>query len=263
MKKLFLFLPLILLLFTGCSDNSTNPAEGTGRLKMYIADSPASFDEVNIEVTKVEVHSSDNSVGNNGWITINNETNYYNLLQLRNGANAVLGDSVLIAGHYTQIRLILSQNCNVVVNGITYPLQLSSQIQSGLKLNHEFNIEANTTFELQLDFDATRSILLTGSGQYFLNPVVRITVVNNTGTISGVALPSDAQPLIFTIEGADTIRTTTDSDNSFKLVGLTEGNHNVYFQPNSVNYRDTVVSNISVTAGLDTKIDTIYIPTNP
>ncbi len=263
MKKLFLILPVLLLIFTGCSDNSTNPTKSNGRIKMYIADSPASFDEVNIEVTKVEVHSTDNNEGDNGWVTINNKTSTYDLLQLRNGANAVLGDSELSAGHYTQIRLMLSQNCNVVVNGVTYPLILSSQIQSGLKLNHEFDIEANTTFELLLDFDASSSILLTGSGQYFLNPVVRVAAIQSTGSISGFALPSEASPIIYTIEGSDTVRTTTESDNSFKLVGLTEGNYNINFQPTNINYKDTVVSNINVTAGQNTKIDTIRIPSNP
>ncbi len=73
---------------------------------MYLIDSPSTLDSVIICLTKVEVHKS-GSDSTSGWLVINDSTRYFDLLLLTNGASAVLGDTSLTAGHYTQIRLII------------------------------------------------------------------------------------------------------------------------------------------------------------
>ena len=147
MKKIIYLIPLLLFfIYAGCSgDNSTNPPSNNkqGQLKITMVDSPADFDAVNIAVTRVEVYMADSI--NGGWMVINPVPHTYDLLQLTNGANVVLGDTFLIAGHYTQIRLILGEGCNVVVGGVTYPLTIPSGMQTGIKLNHEFDIQPGNT----------------------------------------------------------------------------------------------------------------------
>ncbi len=69
-----------------------------------MVDSPSGYEEVNIVVTRVEVHRS-GSDSSSGWFVINNNTATYDLLLLRNGASVVLGNHSLDAGHYTQIRV--------------------------------------------------------------------------------------------------------------------------------------------------------------
>ena len=106
---------------------------------MTIVDSPADFEHVNIAVARVEVHKA-GSDSTSGWAVVNNNAATYDLLTLRNGASAILGDNSLAAGHYTQIRLILGSGCTVVSNGTSFNMNVGSGMQSGIKLNHEFDI---------------------------------------------------------------------------------------------------------------------------
>jgi hypothetical protein len=169
MKKFVFLLALIFTIITGC-DNSTEPKLGSGSLKIYLVDSPASFDSVIIFVKRVEVHSSDISA----WHIINNTLRSFDLLQLRNGASAVLGDSVLPSGNYTMLRLILGDGSYVIFDGIKYNLTIPSGVQTGIKLNHAFTVEPNTLYELLLDFNVDKSIHKTGNGEYKLEPVIKV-----------------------------------------------------------------------------------------
>lgn len=259
MKKLIYLIPVILLFFyTGCTeDNSTNPTNGQGQLKISMVDSPAQFDEVNIDVQRVEVHMADSSEGS--WMIVNSVPHTYDLLQLMNGASVVLGDTFLTAGHYTQIRLILGEGNYVVVNGDSIPLTIPSGMQTGVKLNHEFDIEPNNLYELLLDFNAGQSIHVTGNGRYMMNPVIRVMPMVTSGTISGQVLPADADADVWTLVGADTVSTFPDSEGYFTLMALPEGMYDVHLIPDNVTYSDSVVTGVNVTAGNNTDIGTITL----
>ncbi len=103
------------IIIFGCSD-STSPETGEGQMKITMVDSPAGFDQVNIVVTRVEVHSS-GSDSTSDWFAKRYMATY-DLLKLRNGASVVLGNHSLDAGHYSQIRLIIGTGSNIVVNGV-------------------------------------------------------------------------------------------------------------------------------------------------
>ncbi len=259
MKKLIYIIPvLILFVYTGCNDNSTSPTNSNqGQLKISMVDSPAQYDAVNIVVTRVEVHIADSSEG--GWMVINSVPHTYDLLQLRNGASLVLGDTFLIAGHYTQIHLILGEGSNVVISGDTIPLVIPSGFQTGVKLNHEFDILPGNLYELLLDFDAERSIHITGNGVYMMNPVIRLVPVVVSGSISGQILPLEADAFAWTLVGTDTVSTYTNSGGFFSLMALPAGTYDVHITPNNVAYSDTVVTNVGVTAGNNTNIGIIIL----
>ena len=96
---------------------------------------------------------------------------FYNWLY---GANAVLGDTSLSAGKYTQILLIVEDGSYVVDGGVKNNLIIPSGSQSGIKLNHSFDIEGGNLYEFYLDFNVDKSIIITGNGQYKLKPVIRV-----------------------------------------------------------------------------------------
>jgi len=259
MKKLIYVFPVVLLLFyTGCSnDNSTGPAPNkNGEFKLTMVDSPANYDAVNIVVTRVEVHMANDT---SGWVVVNPVPHTYDLLQLVNGASVVLGDTSLAPGHYTQIRLIIGDSSNVVVNGVPFPLIIPSGFQTGIKLNHEFDITAGNLYELLLDFNADRSIHLNGTGQYILDPVIRVEPVVTSGSISGQVLPGEADAEISTLVGTDTVSTVPNSEGFFSLMTLPAGTYNVNIIPNNLAYKDTTISNVQVTAGHDTNIGVITL----
>jgi hypothetical protein len=261
-KKIVLFgiLLLAMAVLFSCSKKSTSPDKGG--ISVYLTDAPANFDSVNIVVTQVSVHMAGND-SLNGWQTISDTTAYYDLLNLRNGAEVLFANHELPAGQYTQIRLIIGNGSNVVVDGVTYPLTIPSGMQTGIKLNHTFTIVKGEVYQLLLDFDADRSIIQTGTDQYQLKPVIRTVPVLLSGDIKGVVIPHAVS--ILTTSGSDTI-SVTEADTStgfFKIAGLLAGSYDLKFTPESVSYADSTLYNVNVTAGQTTDLDTILLRSLP
>ena len=181
---------LLAVVVAGCGSDgggSTQP----GVLGVSITDAPAcGFDAVNVTVSKVRVHQSDNASENAaGWTDITlNPTRKINLLDLNdptqpNRALESLGETPLEAGHYTQLRLVLVPNSggppfanSVVLSGIPGEIALDtpSAVQSGIKLVHQFTVGSGQRVDLLLDFDACKSIVQTGNGTYKLKPVIKV-----------------------------------------------------------------------------------------
>ena len=147
MKLSVLSIIIGFFILVSCSDQTTNvPAdEQNGGIKIYLVDSPSQLDSVIICVTRVEVHKS-GSDSTSGWFVINDSTRYFDLLLLTNGASAVLGDTSLSPGQYTQIRLFIGEGSYVIDQGIKHDLEVPSGSQSGLKLIHQFTIESGKLY---------------------------------------------------------------------------------------------------------------------
>lgn len=263
MKIIVLSAFLAFITLVSCSDQTTNVPtdEQNGSIRIYLVDSPSQLDSVIICVTRVETHKS-GSDSTSGWFIINDSTRYFDLFQLTNGASAVLGDTSLAPGKYTQIRLIIGSGSYVVDQGVKHDLEVPSGSQSGLKLIHQFTIESGKLYELLLDFNVDKSIVITGNGRYKLKPTIRVMPVVISGRISGKVLPLDAQPTIWTIYGTDTVTTYTDLQGFFKLMALPAGQYDVnIFPADTLMYRDTTITDIQVIANQDTDIGIVTLET--
>jgi hypothetical protein len=262
MRGFAMWVVMCSMLIVGCSRENFGPIDGQGsqgRLKVLMTDDPATFDAVNIVVTQVQVHKA-GADSLSGWITLDSTTRTYDLLTLTNGASAVLGDGLLDAGKYTQIRLIIGEGSTVVVGGQTFQLKIPSGMQSGLKLNHQFEIHANTLYELMIDFNASRSIHKDGPGTYILTPVIRVEAVQSSGSISGTVSPASAHAAVSAIAGSDTSTTFADTTTGFfKIMPLLGGlSYNVVIVPDTT-YRDTTLVGVGVVVLQNTDVGTIVL----
>ena len=244
------------LVISGCSDPTSVQ---TGTLNVRLVDAPAAYQQVNIVVTRVDVHAAGMD-SMDGWFTINDVPATYDLLILRNGASAVLGEQELPVGHYTQIRLIIGEGSTVMINDTIYPLVIPSGMETGLKLNHPFDILPDQLYELVLDFDADRSINLTGSGEYKLSPVIRVQAVVLAGSISGIVLPVSAHATISAILAPDTVRASADTvTGAFTIMALHAGLYTVVISPADTLLADSTIAAVPVAAQLDTDLGTITL----
>lgn len=252
---------LMLLLAFGCADEVVTPSEGEGEIRMHLIDAPLDAEEVVVVVNRVEVHAA-GSDESSGWVVVNDQPASYDLLELRNGASAVFGSAKLKAGRYTQIRLILGAGSYIRVGGLQFDLEVASGFQTGVKLNHSFEIEEGRTYELYLDFDAARSIRLTATGQYRMTPVIRCQPKVVSGEIAGTVMPVDAQASIWTVAGSDTVTTMAAADGSFKLMALPEGTYTLVVESRNSAYLGTSVSGVAVARGQTTNVGTITLSNN-
>ncbi|MBM4161436.1 MAG: DUF4382 domain-containing protein [Ignavibacteria bacterium] len=250
-------LPVMFLLAACDASNVTEPQ--TGQIKIFLVDSPADFDQVNVVVDRVEVHSASADSGS-GWFVVNENAGTHDLLKLRNGVTGLLGDAALPAGHYTQIRLLVGSGSNVVVGGQPYSLTIPSGQQTGVKLNHPFVIEGGKLYELTLDFDADRSIKAMGGNRYTMVPVIRLQANVVSGTVSGVVQPVVAKPIVWTVAGIDTVSTKADpTSGAFKLMAMPEGTYTVRVAPAVTTFRDTTITGVVVTKRQDKNLGAITL----
>jgi hypothetical protein len=197
---------LVTGLVAGCGGGDGGSGGTTaqpGTVSVSMTDAPAcGFEVVNVTVSKVRIHQSDTASDNSpGWTDITlDPPQPINLLDLNNGALASLGETPLTAGHYTQLRLVLDKNNGnppsanwIVLEGQNpqnpsnrIPLDTPSAIQSGIKLIHQFTVNSAQRVDLLLDFDACKSIVLTGSGTYKLKPVIQVVPFEQNGIVGFV-----------------------------------------------------------------------------
>lgn len=170
-KNLALFAAVLLtssIFFISCSKDEVN---GTSTLHVRLTDQPIALDAVFVDIREVKVKMLDDNT-ENGWISLNTNAGIYDLLQLQNGTDVLLGTATLPTGIVREIRFILGTDNTVVASGIIYPLTIPSGAESGLKIKVNKNLSAPLE-TLIIDFDAALSIKLEADG-YKLRPVLKV-----------------------------------------------------------------------------------------
>jgi len=204
---------VVLLLSAACSGDATSasgssssnpvspsPAGGAATLTVMLKDSPFSDAKaLLVTFSEVNVHASGGD-----WVTLpfsgNASSRTCDLKKLQT-AQDILGVGTLPAGHYTQLRLVVSSAAiyfdNASSGGACAPAIAAPPgadapvvIPSGeLKLNREFDLAPGGATKILLDFDGDQSVKLTGSGgqgrgngggndgRYMMTPVIGIVSV--------------------------------------------------------------------------------------
>jgi hypothetical protein len=234
MKKLnFKWISLLVIIlttvFTACSDNDSEQSRVTVRL----TDAPGDYDEVNVEVIDVLIKSSTNP-DDQGWVSLGDVTpTVYNLLDLTGGVTALLAENNVPSGKLGQIRLVLGTNNTVVKDGMSYDLKTPSGQQSGLKLLVNTTLQPDFTYDFLIDFDVEKSIVVQAgsSGNYNLNPVLRVSAQVNSGAIKGTVAPANVQTLVSIPVGETTISAYTNEQGVFQLNGVPSGTYTITLTP--------------------------------
>lgn len=168
-------------LLIGCTSSKSSD----GGMSVHLVDGPISgYQEINVHIQSVQISTG------SGWTTLGAPDKTINLLSLTGGVEEMLASGAsLPAGTYQQMRLILgSGNTAKLADGTVVDLKVPSGLQTGIKLNGSFTVQAGTTEDVFIDFDAAHSIQIVGagaSGQYLLRPTVRAFDKVVTGSISG------------------------------------------------------------------------------
>ncbi|PWJ41752.1 DUF4382 domain-containing protein [Sediminitomix flava] len=248
LKSIFKYSIITLGLFSlfSCSDDEN----GTARVEVRLTDAPADYEEVNINVENVRLNlSSDES--EEGWKDMEGvESGMYNLLELTGGVDALLANNELPAGYLSQIRLVLGDGNNLVVDGTEYALSTPSAQSSGLKINLQQELLDGITYKILLDFDVAKSIVEKGNGGYSLKPVIRAMAEAQTGAVLGQVNPV-VQSMAYAIVDADTIASAATSEEGiFFLRGLEAANYKVAVVPaTDSGYATVEEENVEVTIG--------------
>ena len=191
----------------------------------------------------------------------------------------------VLAGNYQQVRIFLApdsaaskvqnngcgasySNCLVLSDNSLHDLELAPASASGIELstsqiaNGSVTINASDQSNIDVDFDACSSILLTSTGEYEFNPTVHAGVIPSTGgTITGTVVSSatgqalHGGQVVVALEQKDAktgidhilMRTTAGNNGSFVLCPVPQGTYDLV----AVGVDG---ANVSYSAGVETGI---------
>jgi len=223
MKKLFLGFALL----AGLS--ACNNAEKVD-VKFALTDGPSLK---GYQALYVDVQSIEYSIGDSQWVSLAMVPTLVNILDLTNGKDTLLANMELESGQVvSQVRMLLGDNSILILaDGTEVNIKVPSGQTSGLKFNIHSDATLNSGYKVVIDFDAERSIVAKGNGQYSLKPVIRGYITTNTSSIYGTLLPAKVPFQVRAVFNGDTISTISDTLNTnyFKLQGMTTGSYHVEF----------------------------------
>jgi len=182
----------------GCELKPTPPVEAaTGTVEVRVTDAPPGDNVTGILVTasKLEIHKAvaeqereqegegeqvqeqeqqQAQVGEGEWISINitDDNKSFDLLKIK-GLEDFLAASEVAAGKYTQVRLTIEKIEVALGGGEPEPATVPS---GELKFVRPFDVVAGETTVIVVDFDADKSVVVTGSGKIMVKPVVKLIV---------------------------------------------------------------------------------------
>src|SRR6266853_113592 len=180
-------LAALTVLSMACSGSTTSPSSGS-TLNVMIKDSPFSDAKaLLVTFSEVSAHASGGD-----WKTLPfaaaATTRTCDLKKLAT-AQDVLGTGILEAGHYTQVRLVVTGAALYFDNAssgaacaptIATPAGRSAMVNvsSGeVKLNREFDVATAGATTMLVDFDGDKSVKDTGNGTYQMSPVIAVVSV--------------------------------------------------------------------------------------
>ncbi|MBS1272251.1 MAG: hypothetical protein MAGBODY4_01391 [Candidatus Marinimicrobia bacterium] len=142
---------------------------------MQTFDAPLTMDAEHVcfDIQEVSVHKADED-STEGWMVIAEPDTTFDYLEMVNGVKAILADTSLETGHYTQMRLLLGSDNSIVVDGNRHSLRIPSGMQTGVKLNLDFDIDPHELTEIYVDFNAVKSIRYNQGQGYMMRPTARL-----------------------------------------------------------------------------------------
>jgi hypothetical protein len=186
-----------------CSDDSLAP--GQGRISVRMTDAPLPLDEVesiSMFVVRIEAKTQatteadanadveEDDSESNGWVVLAEPNAAFDLMDLRDGVSAFMGDAAVAAGSYRSMRLILdTQQSSVtlkdgtVLTGSSTPsILFPSAGQSGIKIifTNPIEVDEDETTDVLIDFDAELSFVVRGNtilqNGLLFTPVIRASI---------------------------------------------------------------------------------------
>lgn len=215
-----LLVSTMLFALAGCGGGGDSPA-GNGRVDLSVTDAPID-DASSVVVQFRSVAFKREGDAAELVRDLSPSPRQLDLLEYQEGRAALLLDGVTLpSGRYEWIRLIVDNETNVrdsyivLTNGQECELRVPSGAESGLKLNRGFELPADGSAALTIDFDLRKSIHAPPGQQgstpdctqaYLMRPTLRVVDDANVGAIAGTIdselVTEDCLPKVYVFSGS-------------------------------------------------------------
>ncbi len=259
-QSLYLFFTVLsILIGSACESPDTSPK---ALINVFLVDSPAVWDSVVVEIEGVELeYIRNNREGQVDRIFIPYELadKEINISQLVAGVSLPVGRRELDLGVITAATLRLGQQHTLFQGERGFPLTIQDG-ETDFPGDISLDLDAGISYDIIVDLDLEKSITQTGSNPlaFDFKPSIRIISSLGNGSIRGVVGPSSSLPVIYAIQGTDSISTHTNATGQFELK-LMPGLYSVYILPKDEQYRSDTLLDIRVLEGQTTTLDRITL----
>jgi hypothetical protein len=184
-----------------------------GELEMRVTDAPPEgVTKILVTVSGIEVHRAE-AGEEEGWISVfEGEGRTFDLVAVT-GIEGVLGAQEFTIGKYTQIRMdVVSVTVTLKDKDGNEEDKEASVPGDKLRIVRPFDVETDKTTVLTLDFDAEKSVAVTGQGAVQFKPTVKLLVRKETpeeraeksATVAPTAIPEPTDTATATPEPTPT-----------------------------------------------------------
>lgn len=278
-----------MLVFFSCSKNSSsgsnaNIPAGKSQVSVYMMDAPVSFYKVLIDIRQVVVEvdtaTQQNTPDNNDqwadnycgrgrnqndksviWDTLAITHGVYNLLDLRNGTDTLLGAGLYTTGKILKIKITLGAQDTVYTDSATwYPMAVWGPSPSFTINVQRQNVSSvtNNEFELWLDFNLQRSVFF-WDGRFLLDPYITVFNYRQSAKIRGQVGPRGGDvALVTAYNAADTFYAIPGWNGNYQMNNVAAGTYSINFKGRN-GYKDTTISPIAVDSMKTTNVQTITL----
>ncbi|MGE5393983.1 MAG: DUF4382 domain-containing protein [Candidatus Saccharibacteria bacterium] len=250
MKRKFFQLSMILLIstllgLTACQKNSDSVEASKGRLVVKLTDAPFPIDLIDqalVTIDKIEIRKASDSLSNeeeggvSPFIVLSQETQKFNLLNLRNGITADLLAMTIDTGKYDLIRLHVTESEMILKDGTSFKLKVPG---NGIKIKiaPKLVVDGGVINEVLMDFDVSKSFAIQGNIKakngikgFIFKPTVRAVSQQKSSVIRGKVVDVKGAPIaqasVELIQGDSVLTSSlTNEAGEYFMIGIPAGTY--------------------------------------
>lgn len=256
MKRLFVIIFLITV-FSSCSDQTISSAPG---LYVYIEDSPADYDGLDLDISSFAIYNGAE------WVKLKPYQYLIELLTLTGGESLQIVAQEIPPGDYTKFRLVFNSGGQTLFMG-SQAIELTVDEEfATVDVPVDFKLTFDNQAFVMLDMDASQSVDLETRT---LKPVIRSMDLQKVGVLKGAISDekgvSLAEAMLVEVTSmlSGEVRTTyTNAATSRLFMRLDPGQYSMKIIPfERSTLQDTTVNNIVIQAQEVTSLGAIQLKT--
>ena len=214
MKKILYLVTFTVVLLTSCSNKETATSLGTNPTdtSVYLTDAPGmrpnSFRQdpwqgyiyVNLDVVGIQYYAKDSLKKDSTWKASNLKETIVDVAALSNGDSTLLTMISIPTGEKIhKIKFLLGANNTVVLSDSTLKkLNIREHSDSSIVV-HVIENSIALKYDIMLNFDIAHSIIIGPPGNFYLAPVMRGFIMQESAHISGFVFPKKLATKVFVV----------------------------------------------------------------
>jgi hypothetical protein len=154
--------------------DGVHPIKQTGSADVYIRDAAGSkFDEVNLDITGIEVYVENETPG---WHAVKTQAGVYNLMTLQ--TSKLIAGSALPVGRVSFLKIHTGLKNSVKLRGESFNLRIDADRGMNVVIPSGYTISRHMLTTVKLDFNSAKSITLDASESvapgYVMHPNISV-----------------------------------------------------------------------------------------